>query len=563
MRAFVTPKVSLFLLLGGGIGIGFSAVELLFAVALQFFLTALGVANVQVSGAGKYLPQLNLVQAFAFFLFAGTLRATAQWVQINMQSMTQCSFDRTQKERLLSWALNSPSVSSAEFMTLFHERTQASGMFVWNLQALFVQGTTAILLLASLFVLSPIPSLCILLLGSALFWGMRRLDQKIKEASEIINAESRNTNRRVLLAIKNLFLIQIYGTQEQEKELILKSIVRHTDSHVSAHRVSGIKFVLPQILGTVLICLISLIWRLQKGNSAAELIPYFYLFVRFTQSASSFSQLTTNLKLGLPQIRDLFGWWKKRNQLEPKKLNTAPKGSNHEWAVQSNFGWSLENASFRYPQNRNYVFKNLNLKILPGQALVVVGTSGVGKSTLLGLILGYLRLESGTIYLEKEDLKTNLLEAREKLLPFIAYVGPECFLIDGTIRENLIYGSKRSLTDAELRESLQKADCSFVETLPEGLDHQISEQGLGLSAGQKQRLSLARAFLRNPKALILDEATANLDSESESRLLKTLASLKGELTMIIVTHREGPKSIADSILDLNKINSELTIKLQS
>ena len=143
-----------------------------------------------------------------------------------------------------------------------------------------------------------------------------------------------------------------------------------------------------------------------------------------------------------------------------------------------------------------------------------------------------------------------------RLLANIGYVGPESFLIEGTIRSNLIYGLEREPSPAEIECALALADCSFIATLPDGLEHPLTFLETGLSAGQKQRLSLARALLRNPRALILDEATSNLDLDTEKKLVETLQRLKGRVTLIVATHRTALLALADQHLNLGPIDAE-------
>jgi ATP-binding cassette subfamily B protein AbcA/BmrA len=129
-------------------------------------------------------------------------------------------------------------------------------------------------------------------------------------------------------------------------------------------------------------------------------------------------------------------------------------------------------------------------------------------------------------------------------LDSVGYVGPESFLIEGTVKENLSYGLHQVASDIDIRNVLDHADCGFVHSLPLGLEHRLTEQGEGLSAGQKQRLALARALLRKPKVLVLDEATANLDTETELRLVATLEKIRDGMTIVAVTHREALLRIA-------------------
>jgi len=156
----------------------------------------------------------------------------------------------------------------------------------------------------------------------------------------------------------------------------------------------------------------------------------------------------------------------------------------------------------------------------------------------------------GRIDLVVDGSRAALAGCRPRLMPMVGYVGAESFLVDGTIRENLLYGVPGAPNDAELANALRKAECGFIDDLPKGLEHRLTDQGAGLSSGQKQRLSLARALLRRPKVLVLDEATANLDVATEERLVDTLAQLKSRMTIVAVTHRQALLRLADQVLTL-------------
>lgn len=214
-------------------------------------------------------------------------------------------------------------------------------------------------------------------------------------------------------------------------------------------------------------------------------------------------------------------------------------------------GWSLKNVRFQYPGASATVFNEFDAQIRPGETCVIRGPSGAGKTTLLGILLGELKPGLGEVNVSNESGVYPLASVRSELLPRVGYVGPESFLLEGSIRENLVYGLDRVPSDTEVQHALDLAECGFVRELPRGLDHHLTEQGQGLSAGQKQRLSLARALLRDPRILVLDEATSNLDTETEGRLVETLSGLKRKMTLIVVTHRDQPLKLADQTIQLS------------
>ncbi len=179
-----------------------------------------------------------------------------------------------------------------------------------------------------------------------------------------------------------------------------------------------------------------------------------------------------------------------------------------------------------------------------------MGPSGSGKSTLLGLLIGDLSATNGSILVTSSDKTYPLSEARKSLISRIGYVSAENFIFEGSILENICFGLNKTPNEDDVWNSLRLSGAMFVKDMPMGLQHPLSEQGEGLSAGQKQRLGLARALLRDPEVLILDEATSNLDSATEAQIIKTLNNLKGKMTIVSVTHRDQILSIADQVVKL-------------
>jgi len=183
--------------------------------------------------------------------------------------------------------------------------------------------------------------------------------------------------------------------------------------------------------------------------------------------------------------------------------------------------------------------------------LVIKGASGSGKTSLLMNLIGVLKHTSGQIYWGGTDLNClDIAAFREK----IGYMGPEPFIIAGTVKENLTYGLKEiPSSDDELWEACRIADAEdFLKKMEDGLSTKLSDLGEGLSMGQKQRLGLARALLRNPEILILDEVTANLDRKTEKAITRNIAKLKKGMTILVSTHSVAFDGIADQILELGE-----------
>jgi ABC-type multidrug transport system fused ATPase/permease subunit len=207
----------------------------------------------------------------------------------------------------------------------------------------------------------------------------------------------------------------------------------------------------------------------------------------------------------------------------------------------------FEHAAFAYP-NGKVVFKDLYLTIRPNTTTAFVGSSGVGKSTLLDLLLGLLKPTGGHIYYG--DVPHHELD-KSSLRKITAYVAQDVTLVNGTLRENLAIRAA-DLEEGRIQSVIKKVGLDeVIAQMPQGLDTPVGENGVKLSGGQKQRVALARALFAEPKILILDEATSSLDSASESQIQQTIRNLQKELTIIIVSHKLSSVRYADDIFVLD------------
>ena len=209
----------------------------------------------------------------------------------------------------------------------------------------------------------------------------------------------------------------------------------------------------------------------------------------------------------------------------------------------------LKDVDFTYKDKK--IFDKLNLEVKKGENIVIYGESGIGKSTLLKLILGIIKNDSGEIYFNLQNKNKQPINIDTRNM--FAYVPQGKFILSGTIRENLTFVNK-NISDEELEKALQISCCkTFIEQLENGLDTKIGERGSGLSEGQLQRIAIARAIVSGAPILILDEITSSLDSKTEEEFINNIKNLKNR-TCIIVTHRNSISKLCDKEYIVENMN---------
>ncbi|MDO4919662.1 ABC transporter ATP-binding protein [Kocuria sp.] len=206
----------------------------------------------------------------------------------------------------------------------------------------------------------------------------------------------------------------------------------------------------------------------------------------------------------------------------------------------------LRDVAFAYPDAPRPVLDGVSTRIRAGTTVAFVGGSGAGKSTLLDLVLGLLRPTRGAVTCGGRDILEDVGQWHSQ----IGVVPQDVFLMDATVRANIAYGLEdHQVDDAALARAVERADlAAIVAELPEGLETRLGERGVRLSGGQRQRVGIARALYRDPDVLVLDEATSALDNVTEDRITRTIDSLRGDMTILVVAHRLSTVKHADRLM---------------
>ncbi|KAA0143140.1 ABC transporter ATP-binding protein [Gimesia chilikensis] len=249
------------------------------------------------------------------------------------------------------------------------------------------------------------------------------------------------------------------------------------------------------------------------------------------QSAAQFQ----NSLSGLDRVLDLLA--------EPREMESATARKISRGDVEGRV--TFQDVNFQYPGSLQYALEDISIDIAPGETIALVGPSGAGKTTFCNLVARFYDPTSGQVQLDGQDLKDLDVESYRHL---IGVVEQDVFLFDGSVAENIGYGNRHAeLSEIQRAAEVANAD-EFIQHLPQGYQTLIGERGVKLSGGQRQRLAIARAILADPRLLILDEATSNLDTESERLIQDSLATLMQNRTCFVIAHRLSTITHANRIV---------------
>lgn len=271
-----------------------------------------------------------------------------------------------------------------------------------------------------------------------------------------------------------------------------------------------------------------LAYRHRSGITVGDVVLLAGYFSSLTSGVLELANVVPQITKGFESIRSIGEILESTDVEENEGKPAIAEVSGH---------LAFEAVSYVYPNEGGpgtRALDGVSLTVRPGETLAIVGPSGAGKSTLLNLLIGFLRPTAGRILLDGHDLTAIDLRSYRR---FLSVVPQETLIFDGTVADNIRHGAG-PVSPERLRQALADANAlEFVERLPQGVDTRVGEGGARLSGGQRQRLAIARALVRDPRLLILDEATAALDSESEALVQEALGRLMRGRTTVVVAHR--------------------------
>jgi subfamily B ATP-binding cassette protein MsbA len=372
-------------------------------------------------------------------------------------------------------------------------------------------------------------------------WIISRAGVRIRRATAQLQEQLAELSNYLQEKIAAMRLIQTFGTRRHEVEqfsLVNEGAYERTMTPVRIQASLGPAIEFVGYMGVLLV-----LWFGARGGMEAQsLIVFLFAMHKAAMNFKAVAALSNMLRGGEAAAERLF----EMLDTQPEVRDAPDAVDLRERGVQGHL--RFENVSFSYNAERE-VLRDISFEIKPGEVVAIAGQTGSGKSTIASLVPRLYDPTAGRVTLDGVDLRAVSLDS---LRLHIGAVPQETTLFHGTIRDNIAYG-KPDATFEQVLEAARRAHADeFIRAKPQGYDTHVGERGTKLSGGQQQRIAIARALLRDPKLLILDEATSSLDAEIESLVQEALEELMRDRTTLIIAHRFSTIQNADRILVLEK-----------
>ncbi|MED1952060.1 ABC transporter ATP-binding protein [Brevibacillus centrosporus] len=447
----------------------------------------------------------------------------------HIQSQDMAFFDKTRTGDLMSRITGDVSIL---------QQLVSSGM----LQIVTEMVTFLAIALYMLYI-DPLLTLLMLATFPLLFLFTRKVGRRMRTSFRAVQETSAEVNSHLQENLSGIRLMKAYASEPYEAERFTARTSRNMQASIKANRFSSMfspTIDLLNYLGMTVVLLFGA-WQAMSGRLSIGAIVAFLAYLRLLQNpVRQLSRLMNTIQqsaAAYERIEEILGT--KPTITEKENARALPE-------IQGLVEY--RHVDFAY-QTDVPVLRDFHLTIAPGTMTALVGSSGAGKSTVAHLLSRFYDPTQGSVLIDGIDVKDVQVASLRKQL---GIVSQDIVLLNGTIRENIAYG-KPDATDQEVEEAAKAANAhAFIQSFPDGYQSAVGERGVKLSGGQKQRLSIARAILKNPRLVILDEATAALDTESEQLIQQALSTLLAGRTCLVIAHRLSTIQQADQIVVLEQ-----------
>jgi subfamily B ATP-binding cassette protein MsbA len=404
-------------------------------------------------------------------------------------------------------------------------------------------GLTIIFLLASMIYLNAILAIVLLVAGPLVALMVLRINKRFREMGSRIQNAVGNVTHVSEQAITAHRVVKIFGGQDHENEQF--KLANSTNRRLNIKMIS-LSASSTAVIQFILACAIALVLVLMSFESILEIttagtyLAFIIAMALLMGPSKRVTSINAAIQRGIAAARHIFSLLDSETEIDTGSQVLARALGKIEYS----------HVSFTYTPEKGDVLRDINFAVEPGQTIAVVGRSGSGKSTLVSLLPRFHNPGSGSIFIDGHDIRDLTLDSLRRQ---IALVSQDIMLFDDTIANNIAYGRLAGASEQNIIEAAEAAHAmEFIRELPQGMDTLIGTNGVMLSGGQRQRLAIARALLKDAPILILDEATASLDSESERYIQAGLERLMQKRTTLVIAHRLSTIERADLIIVLHQ-----------
>ena len=364
--------------------------------------------------------------------------------------------------------------------------------------------------------------------------------------------EKQNIESSLIKTIsENILLIKeiiLYGKEAFFLKIFGKKISRDAEVTFDVDLIQLAPRIVIELIVALIISLLILYLSLiqtPKEELVFILGSFSIVAIRLMPNVSRITQSLQKIKFFTPYLNSLY------EELFLDNIETENRLKNPEKNfIKKGLGFKklkIEKLNFSYNDETNVFKNNINLEINYGDLIGISGKSGSGKSTFVNLITGLLQPKEGYIEIDNKNISDNIKHWQNG----IGYVPQNIYLIDDSIAKNIAFGEEKIIDENKINEAIKFAQLEdFVSKLPDKLNSSVGEQGILISGGQKQRIGLARTFYKDPKIIILDEATASLDKKVENEILDLILKLKNKKTILIVSHDPNVLKHCDKVFSI-------------
>ncbi|MGP3685912.1 ABC transporter ATP-binding protein [Streptomyces sp. IBSNAI002] len=456
----------------------------------------------------------------------GTLYRMREELQAKLSRLPLSYFDQQKRGEVLSRATN-------DIDNIGQTLQQTMGQLLNSL-------LTIVGVLAMMFWISPLLALVALVTVPISVVAAAKIG---KRSQPQFVAQWKNTgvlNAHIEEMYSGHALVKVFGRQKESAAVFAEQNEALYRASFKAQLVSGIMQPVMFFISNINYVLIAVVGGLRVASGTLSIgdVQAFIQYSRqFSMPLTQVATMANLIQSGVASAERVYELLDAEEQEPDAEVPERPENVRGQV--------TLDKVAFRYEADKPLI-ENLSLNVEPGHTVAIVGPTGAGKTTLVNLLMRFYEVTGGEIALDGVDIAKM---TREELRGSIGMVLQDTWLFGGTIAENIAYGASRQVTRAEIEEAARAAHADrFIRTLPDGYDTVLDDEGAGVSAGEKQLITIARAFLSDPVILVLDEATSSVDTRTEVLIQKAMARLAHGRTSFVIAHRLSTIRDADVIL---------------